>query len=185
MTIMKAINKNNWMIWAIVILAVMNMTTLITIIYHRNKVVEQLVVVNPNQTTSESGSVRYSGRYFRDELGLSKEQMILFSEFNPAFRQKVMTINLNLDLKRQEMLAEMAKQICDTNRLNHISDSIGNLHASLKKETYMYYINFKNICNKQQQKKLEQLFGEMFKSDVRIGQHGKDGNGGKHFGWRI
>ena len=31
-------------------------------------------------------------------------------------------------------------------------------------------MNFKRICNEEQQKKLEQLFGEMFSSDVQMGQ---------------
>ena len=94
--------------------------------------------------------------------------MKMFSEFNPEFRQKVMAINRNLEIKRKEMLAEMSKKNCDTNRLNLLSDSIGYLHAGLKKQTYLYYMNFKRICNEEQQEKLEQLFGEMFSSDVQM-----------------
>jgi Spy/CpxP family protein refolding chaperone len=179
---MKVINKNNWMVWAIAVLAVMNLTTLITVIYHRNKVVEQVAVITPYQSKSEYTSINYSGRYFRDELNLSNEQMNSFSEFNTAFRQKVMAINRNLYIKREEMLAEMAKQICDTNRLNLLSDSIGYLHASLKKQTYLYYMNFKNICTEQQQEKLKQLFGEMFSSDFQRRQQGRGGPGGRRFG---
>ena len=181
---MKAENKNNWMVWAIVVLAVMNLTTLITVVYHKNKSVEKEIVAMPDQAKSESTSVKYSGRYFRDELNLSDEQMKRFSEFNPEFRQKVMAINRNLDIKRHEMLVEMAEKNCDTNRLNLLSDSIGYLHASLKKQTYLYYLNFKSICNEEQQKKLEQLFGEMFNSDVQMGQNGRGGQGGRRFGWR-
>jgi hypothetical protein len=181
---MKAVNNNNWMVWAIAVLALMNLTTLITVVYHRNKSVESEIVAMPDQAKSESTSVRYSGRYFRDELNLSDEQMKKFSEFNPEFRQKVMAINRSLDSKRHEMLIEMAERNYDTNRLNLLSDSIGYLHASLKKQTYLYYMNFKSICNEQQQKKLEQLFGEMFSSDAQIGQHGRGGQGGRRYGRR-
>ena len=181
---MKEANKNNWMVWAIAVLAVMNLATLITVVYHRNKFVEREVVAMPDQAKSESTSVKYSGRYFRDELNLSDEQMKRFSEFNPEFRQKVMAINQNLDVKRHEMLIEMAKKNCDTNRLNLLSDSIGYLHASLKKQTYLYYLNFKRICNQLQQEKLEQLFGEIFSSDVQMGQSGRGGRGGRRFGRR-
>jgi hypothetical protein len=181
---MKAVNKNNWMIWAIAVLAVMNITTIITVVHHRIKFVEQEVEVIPGQAKSENTSVKYSGRYFRDELNLSNEQMKRFSEFNPEFRQRVMAIDQNLYIMRHEMLVEMAKQICDTNRLNLLSDSIGELHASLKKQTYRYYMNFKRICNDQQQKRLEQLFGEIFNSDARMMQNGRGGQGGKRHGWR-
>ncbi len=34
---MKTENKYRWMIWAIVILAVMNIATIITVIYNRNR----------------------------------------------------------------------------------------------------------------------------------------------------
>ena len=94
---MKAVNKNNWMVWAIAVLAVMNLTTLLTIVYHRSKSAEKEIVVTPDQAKSETTSVKFSGRYFRDELNLSDEQMKMFSEFNPEFRQKVMAINRNLD----------------------------------------------------------------------------------------
>ncbi len=181
---MKAINKNNWMVWAIAVLAVMNLATLTTVLYHRNKVDSQVAVVYPDQAKSGNASVKFSGRYFRDELNLSDEQMKSFSEFNPAFRQKVMAINRNLDIKRQEMLAEMSKKNCDTSRLNLLSDTIGWLHASLKKQTYLYYLNFKKICTDQQQEKLEQLFGEMFNNDFQRRQQGRGGPGGRRFGRR-
>jgi hypothetical protein len=86
--------------------------------------------------------------------------------------------------KRHAMLIEMAEENSDKNRLNLLSDSIGYLHASLKKVTYMYYLNFKNICNQEQQQKLEQLFGDMFNSDTQMIQNGKAGQGGRRFGWR-
>ena len=76
----------------------------------------------------------------------------------------------------------MAKPDYDTTRLNMLSDSIGYLHANLKKETYMYYMNFKKMCDISQQQKLEQLFEEMFAGDVQTGQNGNGGQGGRRFG---
>ena len=181
---MKAENRNRWMVWAIVALAILNITTLITVLYHKNQVVEKEVITTPDSIKSEKASVLYSGRYFRDELNLSNEQMDKFSQFNPEFRQEVRTINLKLADKRNDMLVEMAKKNSDKNKLNLLSDSIGFLHANLKKVTYMYYLNFKSICNQEQQKKLEQLFGEMFNSDLQMIQNGRGGPGGRRYGWR-
>jgi Spy/CpxP family protein refolding chaperone len=187
---MKAENKCRWMIWAISILVVMNLTTLITVMYNRSQLSDSRQASITNLSMTESSSMKYSGRYFRDELDLNMEQMKKFSEFNPEFRQAVMSINRDMAEKRHEMLIEMAKNNCDTTRLNVLSDSIGYLHAALKKSTYKYYINFKNICTQQQQKKLEQLFGEMFNSDIQMGQNGRGGQrgqgaqGGRRYGWR-
>jgi Spy/CpxP family protein refolding chaperone len=181
---MKTENKNRWMVWAIVALAVLNITTLITMVYHKNQIIEKEVVTTPDSIKSEKASVLYSGRYFREELNLSNEQMNKFSQFNPEFRQEVRRINLLLTEKRHAMLIEMAEEKSDKNKLNILSDSIGYLHASLKKVTYMYYLNFKNICNREQQKKLEQLFGEMFNNDTQMGPNGGRNAGGRRYGWR-
>ena len=42
---MKTENKYSWMVWAIVILAVMNIATIITVIYNRNQAGKEIVVV--------------------------------------------------------------------------------------------------------------------------------------------
>jgi Spy/CpxP family protein refolding chaperone len=181
---MKTENRNRWMVWAIVALALLNITTLITVVYHKNQVIEKEVITISDPVNSEGASVKYSGRYFRDELNLSNEQMSMFFQFNPEFRQEVREINQNLADKRQEMLVEMAQKNSDKNRLNLLSDSIGYLHANLKKATYMYYLNFKNICNPDQQKKLQQLFGEMFNSDTQMGQNGRGSQERRRYGWR-
>ena len=170
------------MIWAVVILAVMNIATIMTVISNRSQITKEKVVMENSQPNSEITSIIYSGRWFRDQLNFSNDQMARFVEFNPAFRVNVRNINRDLNLLRQKMLYEMASEKCDTIRLNTLSDSIGTLHANLKKVTYKYYIDIKNICEKQQQQKLEQLFGGMFAGDGRMGQYGKGGQQGRRRG---
>jgi len=181
---MKTENRNRWMVWAIVVLAILNITTLVTFIYHKNQAIEREIAAIPDPVKSETESMLYSGRYFREELNLSKEQMVRFSQFNPEFRQDARAINIKLAEKRHEMLVEMAEKNSDRNKLNLLSDSIGYLHAELKKITFMYYLNFKSICSQEQQKKLEQLFGEVFNSDTQILQNGAGRQGGRRYGWR-
>jgi Spy/CpxP family protein refolding chaperone len=180
---MKTENRNRWTVWAIVALALLNISTLITFVYH-NKKADEKEFSTPDTIKSENTSVLYSGRYFRNELSLTDEQMSKFSQFNPEFRQDARTINLNLSKKRHEMLLEMAEKNSDEHKLNLLSDSIGYLHASLKKVTYKYYLNFKSICTPEQQKKLQQLFGEMFNNDTQLLQTRSGGPKGRGFGWR-
>jgi hypothetical protein len=179
---MKTENKSRWMAWAIVILAVMNIATIITVIYNRNQAGNEKAGIQNNQAETETTSISYSGRWFRDQLNFSSEQMARFAEFNPVFRGNVRNINMELNLLRQKMLSEMTAEDCDTIRLNILSDSIGILHSNLKKATYKYYIDIKNICDRQQQEKLEQLFGGMFAGDGRMGQYGKGGQQGRRRG---
>ena len=182
---MKTENKYKWMVWAIVILALMNITTFLTILYNRNESGRPATVPEAGQIRTEVTSPQYSGRYFRDQLGLNNEQMNRFVEINPEFRQSVRTVNIELDRKRNRMFTEMNSKSCDTSRLNVLSDSIGILHADLKKLTYRYYMDLRDICNEQQKEKLGQMFNEIFAGDLGMGQYGRGGQQGRRRGWRF
>jgi hypothetical protein len=171
---MKAENKQSLMIWSIVILAIMNVSTLATIAYHQVQS-EKQKADSEQAMQSEQASGNFSGRYFREKLNFSGNQMEKFREFNPVFRQHAREINFELAEMRKQMLEEMSKSKSDTSRLNMLSDSIGTLHSGLKKITYKYYLDLKNICTEEQQKQLEQLFSEVFASDISMGMHGKGG----------
>ncbi len=172
---MKTENRTRMMIWAIALLAVMNITTILTIIYHRHETRPGINMPVSDITGGDNSSVRFSGRWFRDELDLSTEHMDRLREFNPAFRQHVRDINLQLNDLRKLMLDEMSSPLSDSARLNLLSDSVGLLHAELKKHTYRYYMNFKDICNKEQKEKLDNMFGEIFAADIQTGRYGQGG----------
>lgn len=174
---MKSENKRNWMIWAIVVLAVLNVSTFITIWYHKHQPAATGIFPSKEQRRLETDAEKFSGRYFRDKLNLDAAQMDKFREFNPVFRQKAGNITAQLIDKRKQMLMLMASDNSDTNRLNALSDSIGNLHSNLKKITYKYYLDIKAICSREQQKQLEQLFKEMFTNDIPMSYPGKGGPG--------
>ena len=182
---MKADNKNSMMVWAIVVLAVMNISTILTVMYHRAQAVKAEVGTAADTKQTEADSEKFSGRYFRDQLNLSSDQMEKFKVINPAFRPKARNITIELSNKRKEMLAEMAALKSDTSRLNALSDSIGRLHSDLKKISYKYYLGIKSICDQEQQRKLEQIFSEMFGSDSSFGASGKGGPNGRQQGRRF
>lgn len=182
---MKPENRTRMMIWAIVVLAVLNVTTILTIVYHRHDPGPEITVSGSGTIVEENASVRFSGLWFRDELDLSAEQMNRFREFNPGFRQNVRDINLQLNDLRRKMLVGMSSSESDSTRLNSLADSVGYLHADLKKQTYRYYMNFKDICNEEQKVKLDNMFGEMFASDVQTGRYGPGGPYGRGRGRRF
>jgi Tfp pilus assembly protein PilE len=172
---MKSENKHTLMVWAIVVLAVMNFSTLATIVYHHYQTGKTEISQITNQSQMGADSQKFSGRYFRDQLGFSNDQMNKFREFNPTFRQQAHAITIEMAEKRKQMLFEMAADKTDTSKLAILSDSIGMLHSRLKKITFGYYLNIKNMCNTDQQKKLEQLFAEMFTNDAPMGFPGRNG----------
>lgn len=173
------------MVWAIVFLAAMNVATIVTVLRNRNLTREENFVDDGSQSQQETGAIRYSGRWYRDQLNFNSEQMNRFAGFNAAFREDVQSININLNLLRQKMLDEMASEETDTLRLNQLSDSIGSLHSNLKKVTYKYYTDLKTICNEQQKEKLEYLFSGMFSIDGPMGSYGRGNQQGRRRGWQF
>ncbi len=146
------------LIYAVIFLAVLNVATVLTIGYH--------IYLSDNTTSKQlnegSTTRNYNGRYFRDRLQLDADQMNEFRIINNTFRNKARAINSSLHNCRQEMMNEMQKSNADTFRLNALSDSIGQLHKSLKIDTYKYYLNIKKICDQKQADELNSMFEEFF-----------------------
>jgi len=172
-----------WITWVTILLLIINITALITILYNRKQEKEAEEISLQSIPPESASSVKYSGRWFRDELGLTRVQMREFSRFNPAFRQKVRNINIELADKRRLMLDEMTGENTDTVRLNMLSDSVGILHSELKKATYSYFLEFKKISNAEQQEKLKQIFSRMFEGEIPAGP-GRGMQGRGRFGMR-
>ncbi len=167
--------------WVIAVLVVLNLSTVLTVLINRNMILQKKADPAAVLKESEGNAVKYSGRYFRDQLGLTREQMERFAEFNPGYRQEVRNIHAALVEKRSRLLQEMSSPDSDTARLDMISDSIGHLHADLKRCTYKYYLNIKAVCDDQQQIRLENLFNEMFAGELQSGPGGTAGQGaGRH-----
>jgi len=177
---MKADNKQTLMVWVIVILAVMNISTIVTNMYHKYQAGTTETKSVPDLKQLEADSEKFSGRYFREKLDFNSEQMDKFRNMNHVFRPKARNITIELAQKRKQMLVGMSATQSDTSMLNALSDSIGWLHSDLKKVTYRYYMEIKTICDTVQQRKLKELFGEMFTNDSQLGFSVK----GNQKGWQ-
>lgn len=145
--------------YAVIVLLALNVATIGTIVYHLQQAKKQTVQPVENQTGKNAA---YSGRYFRDRLQLSTEQMDAFRKVNSHFRQQARTINQELAQNRQLMLNEMQQQAPDTVKLEAYSGAIGNAHKLLKEETYRFYLGLKSFCDSNQQMELNRIFQEFF-----------------------
>jgi hypothetical protein len=175
---MKAENKHKLMVWGLVILAVMNVSTLGTILFHTLQTKQQEKNRLLRQPLIEVNTENFSGRFFRDKLNLDNEQMMRFREFNHEFRPLAFELTQNLSKLRGEMLNEMEQPKPDTALLNKLAKEIGNTHAELKIISYQYYLNIKSLCNPDQQIILKELFGKLFQSDAKISFPGREGKTG-------
>ena len=167
------------MAWAIVVLVVLNVSTLATILYHVHVRQDSSAVgQTSNAPALEADTEKYTGRYFKDELGFDGDQMAEFRTFNHSFRMQARALTIGLAQKRAEMLEVMNKANADTMQLNKLSFEIGQMHCTLKVLTYKYYLNLKRTCKPEHQQKLYTIFKTMFQTDARMSFPGGKGMNG-------
>jgi len=185
---MREEKNRSLLIWVIVALAVLNISTLGTILYQRYSYNKNLKLQSLQTPPGRQYGGTLRDEYFSDRLNFSQMQLEQFRKFNPDFRKNAQTINFRLSELRNEMITEMGKSNYDTTRLNELSDLIGYQHSTLKRLTYNYYLDIRNICDSQQQQLLEDLFAETLMYDRNPGNQGGGRNrmrnrGGMHRGW--
>ena len=151
-------NKTKLLTWAMVLLVILNLTTIATILYHNYKESdEKETIVLGNESND-----MLNGRFFRQTIGFNNSQMMTFREANQEFQPKANGIIFQIDSLKNEMFSELKKAKSDTVRLNNLSLKTGTLHAQLKKETNRYYLKIKTVCTAQQLEKLQTTFTPLF-----------------------
>lgn len=168
-------NKYRILIWIIVILVATNLSMGLSFWYHKQQdkkaaeKVEEAIEMPSEQRT----------RFFREQLNLKQDQINTFRELNRNYNRNANQISYQLENLRIEMVHEMGKENSSQKSLHPISNNIGQLHSDLKDLTIQYYLDMKEICDKNQQEKLNEIFMSMSKSkeDVSLPQRGRQKRG--------
>jgi len=157
-------NKVKILQWLVVLLIALNLSTIISIVYHKHQEAadNELIIFDSN---SES---RLNGRYFRQTLGFDNEQMEAFRQANRSFQPRANAIIFRVDSLKNDIFSELKKGNPDTTKLNSLSESIGEQHALLKKETNQFYLNIKNVCTDAQKEQLNEVFSPLFKNQYTV-----------------
>jgi hypothetical protein len=145
--------------WAVVLLVVMNVATIATVIYHNYNERRQLEDVAINTGT---GSNPLNGKFFRQQLGFDENQMGVFRDANSDFRPAAFKITSAIDSLKGEMFTALQQSAPDSMLLDKLSEEIGRLHSSLKKETCQFYLQLKKVCTAQQLTQLDEAFRPIF-----------------------
>ncbi len=165
-------NRYRTLTWIIVVLLATNLSMGISFLYHKQqdkKFMEQL-----EEAAIEVPSERRT-RFFREQLNLGQDQMDTFRELNRNYNKTAWRVTHQLEALRAEMVRELGKENPKEKTLESISEQIGKLHTNLKKETIDYYMQMKEVCNEEQQIKLNEIFMSMLKKkeDVSLPEYGR------------
>lgn len=151
-------NKIKILWWVITLLAILNITTICTIIYHNHKDFKdsKAIIIEPD-------SAPLNGKCFRQTLGFDKEQMKDFRKFNKKFHKDANEIIESINIEKNYLFEELQNESPNSDKLNSISNEIGVLHKNLKMVTIDFYLSLKGICNATQKEKLKTMFIPLFK----------------------
>lgn len=165
-------NKYRILVWVIVILVATNLSMGFSFLYHKQQ--DKKIAEQTEQEAIELPAQQRT-RFFREQLNLQPQQMESFRELNRDFNRTAWQINHQLESLRIEMVTEMGSKNPDREKLGRIAREIGNLHAQIKNETITYYLGMKDICNEEQQEKLNEIFISVLQrsEDVRLPQRGR------------
>lgn len=148
-------NKTKILWWIIALLAILNITTVATIIVHNYNEKEADIIVEPNAQP-------INGRYFRHELGFDDSQMEVFRKNHRTFHHRANQIIADINTQKELMFENLQTANPDTVKLNTISKEIGSLHTELKEETVRFYISLAKVCNPEQKEKMKEIFTPLF-----------------------
>lgn len=157
--------KKNILIWVIVILCATNIATVATIYYHN-----YLYKINVLNTKTNHIEVPNNqlGRFFKEQLNLDEEKHQKFRTYRQKFHSQANILTNEMQAKRNEFLDELGKSNSDTVKLDQLASEIGYLHAKLKRITFVYYLEMKNICTDEQKVKLFEIFNAMANQEAEI-----------------
>lgn len=154
---MKQETKYKALIFAVIVLALLNITTIATIVIgNRNIQRDDSIVIDPQSSP-------ISGRYLRQELSLSSDQMDIIREESRKFRHNANEILDKMNFYKSELYNQIHSDTPDSSRIKAYSDSIGFKHARLKELTAGFYLNIRNRCNPEQREKLTAIFEPLFR----------------------
>ena len=162
---MIASDKQRTLVWIIVILVAINLSTIGSFYYHRVTEIRNADLKQAEQTNIP-GEQRT--RFFRIELNLNGDQLDQFREINRGFNRTARAIEMNMAHLRENLINELGAQNPDSVRLNQLAAEIGDSHRKLKQVTIAFYLNMKKICTADQQVKLHVIFQSMLNKESRV-----------------
>ncbi|MHA7109932.1 Spy/CpxP family protein refolding chaperone [Sunxiuqinia elliptica] len=155
--------KTKILMWLVIILLVTNISTIISFIYHSQE--EHKL---PAKTESIAVPGEQRTRFFKEQLDLTADQLVLFREANRNFNREARAVTGEMEQLRAELVAEMVRAESDTARLEQISTLIGAQHKQLKTITYAFFLDLKAICSPEQNEKLARIFQSLISADQDI-----------------
>jgi len=150
---MNYFTKNRILIWIVIAAFAINISAIVTILYHANK----------GKCRLERDGFRHrTHEFFKNELNLSPEQDKQFKDLFTASREEARPMVMKIREQRQGLMKVLFEKSVDSLKVKLISDSILQSQALLMQHTIKHYLDLKKILKAEQQEKLNMLYQDLF-----------------------
>ncbi|MFZ4741683.1 MAG: Spy/CpxP family protein refolding chaperone [Bacteroidales bacterium] len=150
---MNYFTKNRILIWIVIAAFAINISAIITILYH----------VNKGKCRTENGTCHHkSHEFIKKELNLTPEQEIQFLEIKKASKLEAEPIVMKMKEQRKMLMSVLFDITPDTIKIKQISNDIEQSQALLLQYTIKHYLDLKKILKNEQQEKLNFLYQDLF-----------------------
>lgn len=161
---MKTEHKSRLLIWSVILLALLNISTIGTI-YLSNRAnssdPEESIVIDPESSP-------LNGRYLRQELNFDHEQVAVFRDESREFRQSANGVIEKMNRYKSLLFEEIRRETPERLKTKEYSDSIGRAHSQLKEITVDFYLEIRKCCTGDQAAKLEKIFAPLFRDNPQM-----------------
>jgi len=159
----KYFSKTNILIWLVIALAILNVSTIAAILWHRGHIIYESRM--HSERLGLFGAPKFPGWHLKEKLKFSNKQSEDFDLIRKDFNISAKDIANQMQSLRMNILNELAKDNIDTIAIYKYAKDIGNLHSDLKKKTIKFYIEIKNICNPGQKDTLSFIFKHFIQTE--------------------
>ncbi len=144
-------------IWVIIILIVLNISTIGTIFYHNYK------VENFRKLDQKNYPVQRTPKFFHHQEHFYGDRSDKHVKYINEYRSEARILAKKMQEKRVELLNHLSSDTTDTTYLNNLASEFGDLHRDLKLLTIDFYLKTKAVSTPEQQEELFHYFNYLLK----------------------
>ena len=148
---MDFITKQKVSFWLVVILILLNLTTLAVLWSRRGP---------PRLTEPRPGP---GDRTFVSDLNLTREQESRFEELRDEYFDVIRRYTAQINSKKHELMETLFQDELDNQKLNALADELGQLNAQLEKDRFEQILKFKTTLTDSQFNIFKRIVDEAYK----------------------
>jgi Spy/CpxP family protein refolding chaperone len=154
---MDIFTKNRFTFWTIVILVILNISTISMLWFNQNR------RIGASPQIREPRQDQRTLQFLQKELNLTDEQIQQYDQLRQTHAEQTRLLVNDVRDSKREMMNEIFNDEPDIARAMQIADLIGKKQTELERITFKHFSDLKELCGKEQLDKLHELMDEFFR----------------------